>query len=274
MQKLVEIIGNPKPESLTKSSKEPEFSKSEFYEKRCRALNVVEGDIEGDRCDLCKNKGYVAFLKDDCMATRECSCMQARRSKKRMQESGIGDLIKKCTLDSFCAESEWQKDMLRKAMDFTSADKPDGWLYVGGQVGCGKTHICTAVVGEFLKRGKSARYLQWRADATKIKAATNDMALYESLVDPLKSTDVLYVDDLFKTEQDKKPTQADVNLALDILNDRYIRETVTIISGEMTASELLAIDEALGSRILEKSKSHCVSIKKDVRKNYRLKGMI
>ena len=44
-------------------------------------------------------------------------------------------------------------------------------VFIGGQVGAGKTHLCTAMVGEFLKRGISAKYMLWRDDALKLKAS-------------------------------------------------------------------------------------------------------
>ena len=46
----------------------------------------------------------------------------------------------------------------------------------------------------------------------------------------------------------------------------------TIISSEKTIDELLRIDQGVGSRIFQRTKSYCVNITADVKKNYRLAG--
>ena len=107
----------------------------------------------------------------------------------------------------------------------------------------------------------------------KIKAKANSDE-YEELLKPWKTVDVLYIDDLFKTEQGKNPTTADVNIAFEILNYRYRNsKLITIISSERTIQEIVGIDEAVGSRIFEKSGNYCINISKDIKKNYRLKNM-
>ena len=89
-----------------------------------------------------------------------------------------------------------------------------------------------------------------------------------------KKAEVLYIDDLFKTEQGKNPTTADINVAFEILNYRYRNpQLITLISSEKTIQELVRIDEAVGSRIFEMSRDFCVNIGKDIKKNYRLKDL-
>ena len=78
---------------------------------------------------------------------------------------------------------------------------------------------------------------------------------------PWKTVEVLYIDDLFKTEQGRNPTTADVNIAFEILNYRYRNpELITIISSERTIQDIVKIDEAVGSRIFEKSRNCCINI--------------
>ena len=55
-----------------------------------------------------------------------------------------------------------------------------------------------------------------------------------------------------------------------ILNDRYNSGLATIISSEKTINEILGIDEAIGSRIVERAKEFITNIEK--KDNYRLKG--
>ena len=147
------------------------------------------------------------------------------------------------------------------------------WLFMGGQVGAGKTHLCTAVVGKFFSMGKAARYMLWRDESPVLKAVVNSAEEYLAAMEPLKTAEVLYIDDLFKTERGKSPTEADIKLAHELLNYRYInRNLVTIISSELLIDDLIDIDEAIGSRIYELSKqNYCVQIGYNRDKNFRLK---
>lgn len=236
-------------------------------------MNNAQGSLTGYDCPKCKNKGVIYYAKDGYEFFRDCECMEARRSLRRIERSGLKDALKKCTFESFVTENDFQKEMMFKAGSFIKHFK-ESWFFIGGQVGCGKTHICTAIVRKFLVgEGRNTRYLQWRDEIPKIKAKANSDE-YEELLKPWKTVDVLYIDDLFKTEQGKNPTTADVNIAFEILNYRYRNsQLITIISSERTIQEIVGIDEAVGSRIFEKSGNYCINISKDIKKNYRLKNM-
>jgi DNA replication protein DnaC len=118
-----------------------------------------------------------------------------------------------------------------------------------------------------------AHYMRWRDDSTRIKASVGDYKEYARLVEPLKEVDVLYIDDFFKTNSGE-PTIADVNLAFEILNARYVKNLITIISSEYFSCELMDIDEAVGSRIYEMTKGNRLDVSRDRKRNYRLKGII
>ncbi|MBQ2391281.1 MAG: ATP-binding protein, partial [Clostridia bacterium] len=149
------------------------------------------------------------------------------------------------------------------------------WFYFGGQVGCGKTHICTAIVGELLtKQNKPTLYMQWREDVTNLKANVMNAYEYEGKMKAFKTVDVLYIDDLFKTEKGKTPTTADINIAFEILNYRYNQnDLITVISSEKTAFELLEVDEAVASRIIENAGEFRIDVKNDKTKNFRLRNL-
>ena len=86
----------------------------------------------------------------------------------------------------------------------------------------------------------------------------------------LKSVPVLYIDDLFKGAE--TPTQGDLNIAFELLNHRYNNDSLyTIISTEKLLDDLIRIDEAIGSRIAERSKGHRIQLKPDPSRNWRTK---
>lgn len=217
------------------------------------------------------------FLRDGEQVLRECHCMEIRRSLKRIERSGLSDMLEDCTFDTFIITDDWQKPIKQSAMNFVN-DNFGKWFFVGGQVGAGKTHLCTAIVGELLKAGRSARYMLWRDEIVQLKACVTDDTEYAKLINPLKSVDVLYIDDLFKTArgadgQAKPPTAGDLNVAFEIFNARYNnKKLVTIISCEHYIDDLTNIDEAVGSRIYQRTKDHCNIIGRDKRRNYRMVG--
>lgn len=235
-------------------------------------MNELQGSLPDYDCQECRNKGVIYFEKDGYEYSRECKCMKIRRSVQRIKKSGMKDILDKYTFDTYSAESDWQKYVKSKAAAFVKSAK--GCLFIGGQVGCGKTHICTAIVGELIKQGNEARYMQWRDDVVKIKQNANS-EMYNQIVEPFKKVKVLYIDDLFKVKAGEQPTPADVNIAFEILNHRYLNDGyITVISSEKTGKELVEIDEAVGSRIVEMSGDYFINIGHDTKKNYRLRGIM
>ena len=240
--------------------------------------NLNEAD--GYNCDKCRNKGLImrAYEHNGIWTTvcSECECMKIRTTIKRMQRSGLKNIIKDYTFAKYQAVEDWQIKLKDAAVKY--ADNPAGWFFIGGQTGAGKTHLCTAICREFLLNGRAVKYMLWRDDVVKLKGAVNDTDTYASLMDTYKRTEVLYIDDLFKTGkgpdgQKQQPTAADINIAFEILNYRYNNPALlTIISSECTVNDIIEIDEATGGRIFERAEAF--SLKPDKRKNYRLKGVV
>lgn len=244
------------------------YKKKPWYE----VMNELEGNLPYVNCPVCKNKGVVYYEKDNYEYCKECGCMRVRRSYQRINNSGMKDILVKYTFPKYIVDSEWQKSLKTKAESFVS--DPQKCFYLGGQVGIGKTHLCTAIVGQLIKQGNEARYMQWRDDVVRIKQNANTDE-YNILLDPFKDVKVLYIDDLFKVKRGEQPTAADVNVAFEILNYRYLNSgLITIISSEKTGKELVEIDEAVGSRIIEMSGDYFININHDTKKNYRLKGVL
>lgn len=268
----------------TMSSMSSTTSCDEQAKLRAELLNAAVGSLDkqdGFYCEICKNKGVFAYptLTDMGYSTvlfRECVCMKQRRSLRRLEKSGLKSLLKDYTFDSFKAYDPWQGLLLRAAKCYTVS--PEGWFYIGGQVGSGKTHICTAICGELLSKGYGVVYMLWRDAAVQLKACVNDEQQYMKLISEYKNAEVLYIDDLFKAGRDSRtgaasaPTPADINLAFEILNYRYNDSSkLTILSSEYSISDIITLDEALGSRIYERTKGGTAfAVKRGRERNYRL----
>lgn len=207
-------------------------------------------DLGGVDCELCHNTGSVAYEKDGIMYGRPCECMKTRRTLKAIRNSGLGDMLQRYTFDSYETPDPKRTGIKARAEKFCSA--PAGWWYIGGKSGSGKTHICTAICGRLIESGNEVRYILWRDFAREMKAGVNDDD-YQTRINKLKQVKVLYIDDLFKG----KITEADVNLAFELINARYNNTSLrTVISSEFTTDDLINIDEAICGRIKERAKGY------------------
>ena len=235
---------------------------------RAERYNAQRGTLSGLNCPECKNRGNFAAVDDAGREVlRECACMAARRSLERIKRSGLADLLTRYTLDSWQAREPWQAKAMDMVRDFAKA--PEGWFLASGRPGTGKSHLCTALCGLLLDAGMDVRYMLWREESMRAKAAVTDTAEYARIVAPLKAARVLYIDDLFKTGRGQTPSPADVSLAFELLNARYNDgQKITIISTEYSVEALLDIDEAVGSRIYERSKKYYLCAEN--KKNWRL----
>ena len=275
---LSRILSPEKVAELSEQAKKySELSPKEKVEEAVRVSNELEGKLSGYECTKCKNKGYIYKVEERedvygkshyAEVACRCECMRVREELRRIHNSGLSKLLKRYTFQTYKATENWQKYVLKEACEF--AKEPDGWLFYGGQPGCGKTHICTAIVSWLLKQGKAAKYMLWQDDITKIKQAVNDGEVYEAIVNSYKTAEILYIDDFFKTRRGDFVSTADVNATFKIINYRYNEELPTIISSELSIQQIVEIDEALGSRIAELA-NHKVFIEKDPRKNYRFR---
>lgn len=258
------------------------MSRKDFEELQVKWLNETEGKLheqDGYECRECRNKGYIVRLVDNngqlSQVSRDCKCAEIRRSIARMKKSGLKNVIQDYTFSKYQAAEPWQQTLKTAAEDYSKA--PDGWFFIGGQSGAGKTHLCTAICRAQLLEGKSVQYMMWRDDIARIKATATEYDELSERLDRLKTAELLYIDDLFKTGKapdgsTQRPTSPDINYAFEILNYRYNERLATIISSEFTLDELLEIDEAIGGRICERAK--VFSIRKDRAKNWRTRNAV
>jgi len=240
-----------------------------LQEKLVAEFNARVGDLTGCNCCICNNKGLVQRYEHGEIINRQCECMIQRSALRKLDKSGLAELIKDYTFSNYHTVEEWQKKCKQGALNFIKST--GSWFFIGGQSGAGKTHICTAMCGQFLKQNKTVRYMLWRQEIRKLKAVVNDNVEYEKVFYDFANAEMLYIDDLFKTEQGSNVTGADVQHTYDLINYRYNKRLCTIISSEKSINDLIDIDTATGSRIYQCAKGFTFELGKDSRKNWRLK---
>lgn len=248
-------------------------------EKQVKSLNATPGDLDaadGYDCPKCNNRGMI-YSVGPCgngwnVDAVRCDCWKVRGAIRRLKKSGLERSLHR--LSEFVANEPWQKQMLDAAVCYVGADKSHGEsFFVGGAVGSGKTFVCSAICRELLHRGQQVIYMPWVSEAARIKAAINEDEGAEAIA-LYKSCEVLYIDDFFKpTGRNAEPTSADIRLAYDIINSRYINALPTIVSSEKYMGELMQVDEATVSRLYERAKGFAVNVQRADGRNYRLRDM-
>lgn len=259
------------PQFANAASAGKTLTREEYEALRAVWANKNLGVLVDNDCSLCKNRGYTVEMRCGNLIYHKCVCEIKRINARRLEKSGLADVVKEQTFRSYQTPEEWQKTAKKQAVEYLR--NPDGrWFVAAGSVGSGKTHLCTAICGAMMEAGRDVRYMPWVDDGGRLKAAVNDTDEYTRLINPLKAVEVLYIDDFWKTEEGKTPTTGDIKLAFEILNARYInRRLITIISSEMSITRMLDIDEAVGSRIYEKSKRGSLLNIEGDNKNWRLR---
>jgi DNA replication protein len=225
---------------------------------------------DGIDCPICLNRGYSLYESEGYMTQKDCTCMVARRSSKNAKKSGLGNLLKH-NLESYVVQKPFQKKAKETALEYLQEERKE-WFVMLGQSGAGKTHICSAIANELLKRGKEVSYISWQDFMSEIKKqiAKDDERYFVEIRD----VEVLYIDDFLKS----KPTTFELDIAYRILNSRYAKKLVTLISSERFMTEknrngldgLVNVDEAITGRIKELAKNYVIEITNDDAKNYRM----
>ncbi|MDE6729367.1 MAG: ATP-binding protein [Oscillospiraceae bacterium] len=247
----------------------PDFNLDEFEKMRMQWVNDTEGNLQGLDCRTCRNKGYIMYLDEHGNEIcRECECMTQRRTMERVQRSGLQELLAGHTFENYQINTEWQKSAKAKSEHFSQ--NPDGWFFIGGQSGAGKTHLCTAICNVLIRNGYEVRYILWRELLHKLESNRFADSNYIQILDEIKTVDVLYLDDFLKTKGDKSKMASSVEYAFEIINARYNTKKLTLISSEWMISEIADLDEATAGRIFQSANKNMIMIERNMNRNFRL----
>lgn len=224
--------------------------------------------VDGIDCKKCNNRGFSYVIKTDGeLVSTECSCMLQRKIKRNIMKSGLEEQFNLYTFKNFLTTEAHHKFLKQKALEYLE-DTSNAWWVVVGQVGVGKTHITVAILNELAKSGKNFYYMRYATEMPRIQRglvnfnvdvkekAERDLAY-------LKAVDILYIDDYLKIR--------DTSHLFELIDYRYANDLKTLITSELNYKEQANVDEAVASRIFEKSKKYYNTILKDEKKNYRKK---
>ena len=258
------------------------ISKMSYVEQDSYFYNISEGELnleDGINCPICRNKGFISYVENNHEKVKSCTCMKRRKLYRRFLDTGISkDQFKRYTLENYKADNEIQKYCLEKAINYSNdvaKDKKSYWLYIGGESGTGKTHLCTGIITRLLNSDYEVKYFVWN---TEIPSLINqrksfyqeEQDNYRKRIKEIKECQVLYIDDFLQLDIETKES---LSVAYEIINSRYTDDSkITIISSEVTAEKLYELSKALCGRIFEKTnKGNYVITYNDPKDNYRMK---
>lgn len=203
-------------------------------------------------CPKCHDTGQIVTTAPDgfSLTVTDCECERLRRNRLRVERSGLSETLDRYTFDTYQTPDDKTAAIKSAALRYASQKHTPSWFVITGTPGSGKTHICTAIVGKLIDSGFDCRYMLWRDEVRELKSLSNEYGEYRSRMRQYKRAEVLYIDDFLKGSV----TEADLNVAFELINTRYNTGLRTIISGERSIQELMELDEAVGSRIYERSK--------------------
>lgn len=246
-------------------------------------LTILSTDDAKYECEICKDTEWVD-IKDEYglySFSAPCKCREANLYKKILESCGIAEAFLTKIFNNYKVINRQTEVALNTSMDYTNTfnlirNTKNNSLALLGQVGSGKTHLTIAIANELMKKNIGVRYMQYREDIPRIKQSITDEVNYNKEINKYKNATVLLIDDLFKRSTIKNQNgeylnDADSRIMFEIINHRYFKGLPIIVSSEFSTMDLLNLDEAIGSRILEMCKGHIVEIH-GVENNYRLRG--
>lgn len=233
----------------------------------------VEQDTHYD-CPICEDKGYT-FKTDEhgYEVAVPCKCLAKKQSIQKMNRSGLTEVFKQKTINSFKTDKKWQIEAKFKVKqyieDFLKKGSNAG-LILSGQPGSGKTHLGIGTMLELINNNIGCVYKEYLSMLTNLKQTSMDETDYLRELEKYTNPTVLFLDDFLKGE----PTVADRKYIYKVINTRYLKGKPIIISTEKSIKEILEFDEAIGSRLIEQAKGNIIEFPRDFSNNYRLRNII
>jgi len=224
----------------------------------CRGMGFYVADVPYGHADFAK--------------LIPCACTeQARKARQDAATASTVALLKRdlgrlagCTFASFdttrplsgavtvegtAVGKAQQRESLLTALGQAEsyADDGQGWLYIHGPVGSGKSHLAAAAGHAIAARGRSVAYVTTGGLLAFLRGGFQDRSADQRLAS-LQEVSLLILDDLGTERKNRAdgPSWAEEQL-FEILNARYVHQRATIITSNLAPDA--ALDERLADRV-------------------------
>lgn len=230
------------------------------------------------KCDICRDTGWIQGEK----GSKKCVCSRKEVVDRMWKAYGVNPAkVKK--INDYKTHDKVTQLARDRAVDYVydfanTKSSDNNWICFLGQPGSGKTHLAIAIGATLLSQNIQVVYMPYTEVTQELKGNAIDIQKYTKLSNRYKFAEVLLIDDLFKDKVRSgeivgKLTEVDMKHIYPLLNYRYNNNLPTIISSECTPQMLLELDDALGSRILEKALNR-ITVFTGSNYNYRVKNIM
>ncbi len=270
MQHLSKIIKTADSEHLSEYQTTNQFGQEYDLELLAAERNRVNSAAYSPKsfdCPICHNKNYIMKFEGGYNIVEACECMNQIMTNTNINRSGLLEVFKKYKFENWKDDKPFRKNMLTIAKKYVNEFDGNSWMFVGGSVGSGKTHINVATLQEIMMHGNQGIYKRWHEIVAELKQDINSNKSNQFIYE-LATCNLIYIDDFLKNY-----SKSDLGIAFRIIQGRHDRNLATLISSEFYLSEIDEMDSAIGSRIKEKSKEFTINIVRDEEKNFRLEGL-
>ena len=213
------------------------------------------------KCEECRDYGYI---RQEDGNFKRCACEIKRLAENRMKNQGFtaGEM----TMKQFNTDDEIARVMKSKAQAYIDSYPNGKSMAVLGQVGSGKTHLVVGLAQEIMNKGHEVTYMPYVDMMTQLRQAIFNAEEYARLMDAMKKTELLVIDDFLKGNI----LPNDLGIVFELINYRYLNKKPFVISSEKLLDEIIQLDEALGTRISQVTKGFRIQVKRDSKRNKRL----
>lgn len=204
-----------------------------------------------EKCPYCRGTGWVIEARDGRELAVRCRCQAVRRERALLAASRIPPRYAACSLESF---ELWEpgnptlSEALRKTRAFVAAYPGNnrGLLFMG-PVGIGKTHLAVAAMRDVvLGHGARGLYVNMIELVQALQMSFDGGGrTREEIMTPVIESDVVVLDELGAG----KLSQWVMDLLYHIVNSRYMRERVTLVTTNFTDHPKRQGEESLADRV-------------------------
>jgi DNA replication protein DnaC len=212
-------------------------------------MNIASG-----LCQICKGTGYlradVPYGHPQFGKPIACACKQAEWAEKRKQQLATMSNLE-AFRDKDFTNFNWRVPGVQEAFHEARAfaQNPEGWLFLVGPNGCGKTHLAAAIANQCLLHEMAVLFVTAPdlLDHLRATFAPTSPVAYDEMFWRVRGAEILVIDDIGA----ELPTPWAGEKLFQLINHRYNLRLPTVITAN--ADGLKALDTRICSRLADKA---------------------
>ena len=194
------------------------------------------------------------------------ACYDRIHATKNRLISGLPEELRNKTLTNFSYSEPWQRQALEAAVSF--AKEPNGVLFLGGQSGCGKSHLAAGIIYYVSKSGSQPPlYYSWPELLAAVRRSSRNWRT-DDIRDILKDCRAVVVLDDFLAAPNGRPSTAALETAFEIISARTANKRPTVLASPYTAEGIEGFYSVLFKKISRAAGDRLISIDPDERKDF------